>query len=327
MDITARPRALRASSSRSRTGSLRSRMLAAAALAGAATLVAGCGIQSDPGAPSAPSMATGADPVPLSEEVLAGSGLFDSLGDAGIVVRWIEPGASLAVVLGGSGGGGECIPQPHAAEAPTGAGAIVVPFDPPNPDVACTMDFRLHGWELALAEPVDAAGIVPVQLVNSAGDEGVIDLELGPDDLLEAGPTADPQPSVIDDGSAPGEPTEIPREAFPDDVFAGDGGPAVLWDEPGTSLAVFFGTNGVPECSISLASATVTGPGQIEVAFNPPTEPGTYCAAVGIEEGWRIDLDETTSATMPVDVTITGATDDGSPITRTLEPGDVLDGD
>jgi hypothetical protein len=300
------------------------RMLAAVALAGAATLLVACA--TDPGsAPTSPPFAVpGADPAPIDDAVLAASGLFEGLSEDAVEVRWMEPGESIAVVLGGSGAGGECIAQPHAAGLDTTDDSIVVRFDPPNPEAMCTMDFRLHGWELALAEPIDASRTVPVRLVNMSGAEETVELELGPDDLLVP-ETADPQPSEIPDAGATPAPEPIPAAQLPRSATALPTAQQlqVQWLEPGVSLAVLLAGSGTEACVPQPIGAKSTGPGSVEVAFEPAT--GTSCTDDLVVYGWRIALPEAVSATLPVDVRVTGASDAGAFVDLTLEPGDVLE--
>ncbi|GEK79610.1 hypothetical protein ABA31_09610 [Agrococcus baldri] len=312
-------------------------MLAALALAGAAALVAGCAAQqaptsTDPGTtdPGSPPVAiSGADPAPLDGTLLQDLRVMDQVAAEGTLVRWLEPGVSIAIVLGGSGGGGECIPQPHAAALEPTAPSIVVRFDPPNPEVMCTADFTLHGWELALAEPVDAATVVPVRLVNMQGTEDVVETELGPDDVLESAvPTADPQPSVVPGTPPPGaaEPEEIPEPQLPgfDELLAlPDPNVAVHWAEPGVSLAVFtIGSRAAPVCNAVPQAAWSTGPGTIEVAFGPNDYQGD-CPADGGVWGWVFTLPEAVPATLDVEVTVTGTTHDGQAAVVTVAPDDV----
>lgn len=297
-------------------------MLVAIALAGSAALLAGCGVESDPGNPPVPSTIPGAEPVPLDDAVLAASGLFEGMSESAMEVRWASPGESVAVIVGGSGSGGECIPQPHTAELDPDVPEIIVRYDPPNPETMCTMDYRLHGWELALAEPVDASGIVPVQLVD-ADSGAIMHMELGPDDLLVS-ETADPQPSVIPDtGEAPA-PEPIPAAQLPDPatVAAAAQQLQVHWIEPGASLAVVLAGSGTEACVPQPIGAVSTGPGSIEVTFEPAA--GTTCTDDLVIHGWRISLPEAVSATLPVDVRVTGASDAGTSVDLTLEPDDVL---
>lgn len=304
----------------------RSRMLAVVALAGAATLLAGCSQPSDPASTTAPpspsTTATGADPVTLDEAQLSESGLFDEVSANGAALRWLEPGESIAVVVGGSGGGGECIPQPHPAELEPSAPSITVHFDPPNPEVACTRDFVLHGWRLDLAQPIDADGIVPVQFMNLQGTDDVMDLRLGPDDTLLSGP-ADPQPSEIPDSGAVPAPTPIPSAQLPDAaLLAADDSPlTVHWIEPGRSLAVLLAGSGTTACVPQPVGAAPTGPGSIEVTFEPAESDA--CNGEAVVYGWQVTLPAAVSATLPVEVTVRGAVE-GS-VEVTLEPDDVLE--
>ncbi len=301
-------------------------MLVVAALAGAAALITGCSGPSGPGSTSAPptpsGTVSGADPVPLDETQLAAAGLFDEVSANGVALRWLEPGASIAVVVGGSGGGGECIPQPHPAELDPSGPSIAVHFDPPNPEAMCTRDFVLHGWQLDLAQPIDADSVVPVQLVNVQGSDDVMDVQLGPDDSL-ANPTADPQPSQIPDaGTVPG-PEPIPVEQLPEGVLADAASDAVQvrWLEPGRSLAVLLAASGTTECLPQPVGAAPTGPGRIEVTFAPAAN--ATCDGDATVHGWRITLPAAVSATLPVEVTVRGAVERSVQVT--LERGDVLE--
>ncbi len=306
------------------------RMLVAAALVGAAALLAGCATAGGPGAtpptsaPSQPSAPpAGSDPVPLDESQLQDAGLLDGLGAQGIDVRWLQPGASIAVLVGGSGSGGDCIPQPHAARLE--GDAIVVRFDAPAPDVACTMDFRLHGWELALPASLDAAEPVSVQLVDAAGDDETTEVELGPDRLLSTDPTADPQPSLVPGAPVDAAPAPIPAHRLPDVSSAVDATQdppvAVHWLEPGTTLAVLLAGSGTEACVPQPIAARSTGPGTIEIAFERLDEP-VDCSADLALHGWRLPLAEAVSATLDVQVTITGLGDDAELV---LAPTDVLE--
>lgn len=305
-------------------GPRRSRMLVVVALAGAALLTGcGVGVQSDPGNPPGPPAIVGADPVPIAGDRLEASGLFDAVSEQTVVVRWVEPGESIAVLLGGSGGGGACIPQPHAAGLEPAAPSIVVRFDPADPEAMCTMDFTLHGWELGLAEPIDATRIVPVRLVNMSGAEEGIDLELGPDDLLDAG-TADPQPSEIPEAADAPAPEPIPSEQLEQAGLLDQTQQlAVRWIEPGRTLALVVGGSSQPGCQPTPTGAVSTGPGTISIAFEPAT--ATTCTDDLVPHGWRITLPSTVSATMPIAVSLDGPSLSGTPERLTLEPGDVLE--
>ncbi|SDS37622.1 hypothetical protein [Agrococcus carbonis] len=308
------------------------RMLAAVALTGAAALLAGCA-SGGPAAPPTPTAGAGAGPVPLGAELLSADGLFDAVATDGVVVRWLAAGESIAVVIGGSGGGGGCIPQPHAAEAETD-GAVSVRFDPPDPAMACTADFTLHGWELGLPAPVDGNAPLAVRLVDLRGDGATTEVEIGPDDLLAAPAadpgqaTADPQPSEVPPAGPMPEPSALPETLLPDVSIVDpreDPAVAVRWLEPGVSLAVLLGGSGVEACVPQPIGATSPGPGAIHVAFEYPTG-DRDCSADLHLYGWELPLAEPVSATMPVEVTITGAGADGAAATVTLEPGDVLEG-
>lgn len=326
------PRAL--GTSRRSLSTTRSRMLVAVALAGAAALLAGCGAAGDPAAPPQPSAgATGADPVPIDDERLQTAGLFDEVSAEGYAVRWAEPGESIAVFLGGSGGGGGCIPQPHAAES-DGDGAVTVAFDPPDPAIVCTADFTLHGWELGLPSAVVAAQTLPVRLVNLQGGDETIEVELGPDDVLGAGgeePSADPQPSEIPDAGETPEPAPIPDAQLLADpgILQGRSQLTVQWIEPGRSLAVLLGGSGTEACVPQPIGATSTGPGTIEVAFEPVV--ADACTDDLVIYGWQLTLPEAVSATLPLAVTVTGVSDAspsgeaGPAVEVALEPDDVLE--
>lgn len=304
----------------------RARMLAVVVLAGALALVTGCSQPSDPGSTSAPpspsAIVHGGDPVPLDDAQLAASGPFDEVSANGLALRWLEPGASIAVVVGGSGGGGECIPQPHPAELDPSEPSIVVHFDPPNPEVMCTRDFVLHGWQLDLAQPIDANGIVPVQFVNLQGDDDVVELRLGPDDTLTS--SADPQPSAIPDSGTVPDPTPIPSEQLPEGLLADASSDSVQvrWVEPGRSLAVMLAAPGTATCVPQPVGAAPTGPASIEVTFEPAER--TTCDGDAMVHGWRITLPAAVSSTLPVEVTVRGAAA-GAPVEVTLERGDVLE--
>ncbi|HET8867100.1 MAG TPA: hypothetical protein VFM87_02105, partial [Agrococcus sp.] len=186
----------------------------------------------------------------------------------------------------------------------------------------------LHGWELALAEPIDADRPVPVRLVNLGGDDETTEVTLAPDDVLETGATADPQPSEVpDSGSAP-EPEPIPAEQLPDVMSLidpqEDPAVAVRWLEPGVSLAVMLGGSGSAACVPQPIGATSTGPGTVEVAFQYPSG-DVSCTADFRLYGWRVTLPEAISATLPVEVTVTGAAAEGATGTFTVEPEDVLE--
>lgn len=317
-----------------RASSPRSRMLAVVALAGAAALTVGCAGQPDaPGAPTssgaAPASGPGADPVVIEGQQLEAMGLFDEVSEQGYAVRWGDPGASIVVVVGGSGGGGDCIPQPHAAELDPSGPAIAVHFDGPDPEVMCTMDYRLHGWELGLAGPIDAEAPVPVTLTNLQGDETVIEVELGPDDLFTAGQAdgsgADPQPSEVDDATGAAPPTPIEVAQLPEAAAFQQGGTGleVWWLEPGRTLAVVLSGSGTEACVPQPIGATAAGVGAIEVAFEPA--PGMTCTDDLQVYGWQLTLETAISATLPITVRVSGASDAGAVEERTLERGDVLE--
>lgn len=303
----------------------RARALGAVALTAVAALLAACSSaapgQSD--APSAPSTSAGDAPVAIEPEMLASDGLFERVSADGVAVLWAEPGESLAVVIGGSGGGGGCIPQPHAADVVDGV--VTIAFDPPDPAMMCTADFTLHGWTLGLPEPVEAEQPLDVRLTDV--QEQPLDVQVSPDDVLTA--PADPQPSLIDDEPGATAPTPIPDEQLPaiDTVIPPGTLPqvAVKWLEPGASLAVMtVGSVVAPVCNATPVGATVTGPGSIEVAFAPP-EGEMDCPADGGLYGWEFPLPERVPAALGVEVTVTGTMHDGSEAVIALAPEDVLE--
>ena len=301
----------------------------AVALAAAAAMLSACATtgpaeSADPTAPAAPAAA----PVPLAPEQLQSPGLFERVSAERAVVLWATPGESLAVVIGGSGGGGDCIPQPQAARLERDT--VTVAFDPPDPAVMCTADFTLHGWELALPEGADAgAETLEVDLHDLNGDGGTTTVTVGPDDLLVS-PTADPQPSIV-----PGEPpagsampTPIPESQLPplDEAVPPGTLPqvAVRWIQPGSSLAVMVvGSYVAPDCNATPVGAWSTGPGTIEVAFDYP-DGDRDCPADGYLYGWSFTLPEPVSVTAGVEVTVTGTMHDGRAAVITIGPEDVL---
>ncbi len=310
------------------------RALAAAALTGVAALLAACTAQpaapsGSPSAPDAPPSATGTAPVPIEDDRLNDSYLFDRVSSEGVVVAWAEPGETLAVIIGGSGGGGGCIPQPQPLELDEAEPAATIRFDPPDPAMMCTADFRLHGSELALPSAIELDQVLQVSLVNLQGNDEVLELQVGPDDMLESGPTADPQPSQIPDPSAPGagSPAPIDESLLPfaeDAVDPRDDPPVrVQWMQPGSSLAVLLGGSGVADCVPTPVRATVTGPGSIEVQFEPPAG-DRDCSADLRLYGWELLLDEPVTSTLPVEVTVTGAGSEGASATLTVQPDDVF---
>lgn len=302
-------------------------MLAAVALVGAAALVAGCASgDTDPGATMAPGVTPGAEPVPLDDARLPGLDVFDGIQESAIAVRWATPGESLAVIVGGSGAGGECIVQPQGAGLDPSGPTITVRFDPPNPEAMCTMDFRLHGWELVLPEPIDPSATVPVELVNTSDADVTIEVELGPDDLLDAGPTADPQPSEIPDAGEAPAPEVIPADqlgAQSNLMIAGGEPLSALWVEPGRTIAVLLGDSGTPACVPTPVGAVSSGPGVIDVTFEPAV--GTTCTDDFVVYGWQFTLPEAVSATLPVEVRVTGTSDAGPFLDVTVAPDDVLE--
>lgn len=332
-DDTRRPRSAPLAWRGARARSVRFRMLGAVALAGSAALVVGCASPSAPGGPTSPPVAVaGADPVPLDDARLPSLDAFESGQAEGVLVRWATPGESVAVVVGGSGGGGECIIQPTGSGVDPVDESIVLRFEPPSPEVVCTADFRLHGFELALGQAVDASAVHTVRLANLDGENGVIETRLGPDDLLEAGATPDPQPSAIPgDGTAPA-PEPIPAADLPDASAAQDdpaGGLlegeelAVYWLTPGTEIAVLLGDSGTADCVPTPVSATASGPGRIEVRFDPAA--GQTCTDDFVRYAWRFTLAEPTSATLPVTVAVAGTSDAGQTVEVMLEPDRTLE--
>ncbi|MBO1769445.1 hypothetical protein [Agrococcus sp. TF02-05] len=309
--------------------SARARTLAAVALTGVAALLAACsstapGQSTAPSAPSTSDSGAGAAPVAIEPELLASDGLFERVSADGVAVLWSEPGESLAVVIGGSGGGGGCIPQPNAAELDDGA--VTIAFDPPDPAMMCTADFALHGWTLGLPEPVDAAAPLDVQLTDLQGEGETREVRVESDDVLTA--PADPQPSLIDDAPGATAPTPIPEDQLPDaDAVIPPGTlpqVAVKWLEPGASLAVMtIGSVVAPACNATPVGATVTGPGAIEVAFELP-QGDMDCPADGGLYGWEFPLPERIPAALGVEVTVTGTMHDGSEAVIALAPEDVL---
>lgn len=305
--------------------SARARTLAAVALAGTAALLAACS-SAAPGqseAPSAPAAGSGDAPVAIEPEMLAGDGLFDRVSADGVAVLWAEPGEALAIVIGGSSGGGGCIPQPLAAELVDGV--VTIAFDPPDPAMMCTADFTLHGWTLGLPEPVDAEEQLDVRLTDLR--EQPLDVQVAPDDVLTAPP--DPQPSLIRDEPGATAPTPIPDEHLPemDAVIPPGTLPqvAVKWLEPGASLAVMVVGSGVaPACNATPVGATVTGPGTIEVAFELPTG-DQDCPADAALYGWEFPLAERVPAGLGVEVIVSGTMHDGSDAVVALAADDVLE--
>lgn len=310
--------------------SARARTLAAVALTGAAALLTACsggtpGQSAAPSAPTGDSVDAGAAPVAIEPELLANDALFERVSADGVAVLWSEPGESLAVVTGGSGGGGGCIPQPNPAELD--GEAVTIAFDPPDPAMMCTADFALHGWTLGLPEPVDATAPLDVQLTDLQGEGETREVRVSPDDVLTA--PADPQPSLIDDAPGATAPTPIPAEQLPplDTVIPPGTLPqvAVQWLEPGASLAVMtVGSMVAPDCNATPIGATVTGPGSIEVAFAQP-EGDMDCPADGGLYGWEFPLPEQVPAALGVEVTVTGASHDGREAVIALAPEDVLE--
>jgi len=313
-----------------RPGALSWRMLAAVALTGAATLLAACASPgtSPTAAPPQPSStgAAGDAPVEITDEPLQAEGLFEAVSDDGYAVRWVLAGESVAVVIGGSGGGGGCIPQPHAAELDEATGSVVVRFDPPDPAVMCTADFTLHGWELGLPAPVDPNATLQVQLVNLRGEDETAEVEIGPDDIFVSGPTADPQPSLIPDPPTDGTgatPTPIPEAQLPEpDPMVQDA--YARWIEPGRRLAVLLGGSGANQCVPTPIAAKTVGLAGIQVAFEFPSG-DMDCSADYQLYGWEFELAEPVSGTLPVEVTVTGATAADSSIVLTLGPDDLLE--
>lgn len=311
------------------------RALAAAALTGVAALLAACTAQpaapsGSPSAPDAPPSATGTAPVPIEDDRLNDSYLFDRVSSEGVVVAWAEPGETLAVIIGGSGGGGGCIPQPQPLELDEAEPAATIRFDPPDPAMMCTADFRLHGWELALPSAIELDRVLQVSLVNLQGNDEVLELQVGPDDRLESGPTADPQPSLIPGSPPPdaGEPTPIPEAQLPafDEVLTEGTNPAVAvrWVEPGSTLAVLLLGSGMEECTASPVAARATGTGALEVQFEQPTHDGD-CSADGRLYGWTFELAEQMPAALGVEVTVSGLSADGEDAVVQLAQDDTIE--
>ncbi|WP_413316610.1 hypothetical protein AA0Z99_08210 [Agrococcus sp. 1P02AA] len=313
--------------------STRSRMLAALALAGAAALTVGCAGQ--PAAPGAPTptdamvaSVPGADPVPIDDARLEEAGLMDEVSEQGYALRWSEPGASIAVFVGGSGSGGGCIPQPSDASLEQGEPRILVAFESIDPAVSCTMDFRLHGWELGLADTIDDSRAVPVRLMGLQGDDDVIETELAPEQVLGDGDAngADPQPSEVDDAPrATVSPTPFDASGLPQAQSIVEGASAldVWWIEPGRTLAVVMSGSGTEACVPQPIDARAAGPGAIDIAFAPAA--GDTCTDDLVVYGWQLELPSAVTATLPVQVTLSGTSDAGETVQRTLDPGDVLE--
>lgn len=302
------------------------RFAALGALTATAALLAGCA--SGPGAPSQPTSPpvaiAGADPVPLGDALLRSAGLDERVSADGIAVLWLEPGHSLAVVLGGSGAGGACIPQPGPAALDEPGASVVIRFEPPDPETMCTMDYVLHGWELALPSSADPERMRTVRLANAAGDDAVEERTIGPADVLVA--SADPAPSESPSEPVIVEPTAIDPAALPPVEEAVDPMQdppiAVHWIEPGRSLAVLLGASGTESCVPVPVVADVTGPGTVEVRFEPAR--AGECTADLRLYGWRFVLAEPMSATMPVEVSVAGVRAAGDAVTIPLPPDDVI---
>lgn len=81
-------------------------------------------------------------------------------------VRWKEPGRVLLVAVGGSGTPG-CVPEP------LGAGfdgeRVTVTFAPVEPGLMCTMDFRIHAWQLTWPVPFGVTDDLPMTLQDATG--------------------------------------------------------------------------------------------------------------------------------------------------------------
>ncbi|WP_306231987.1 hypothetical protein [Agrococcus beijingensis] len=309
---------------RMRSGA-RARILAALAVVGTAALLTACAT-AGPGQSTAPTGpgtgVAGAAPVPIDDERLANPMVGDLVAADGYALRWNVAGESVAFFLGGSGGGGGCIPQPHAIELDQAAAELHLGFDGPDPAMACTADFRIHGWELALPESVDASQVWTV-LLQDLQQPGTIETQLGPDDILTSGATADPQPSLIPDAPTDGAaPAPIPSDQLPEaDVSMQDA--SVRWIEPGRRLAVLLGGSGAAQCVPTPISARATGPGTVEVAFEFPSG-DMDCSADFQLYGWQFELEEPVSGTLPVEVTVTGATAADSSTVLPLQPDELL---
>ncbi|MEV7527729.1 hypothetical protein [Agrococcus sediminis] len=311
------------------------RALAAAALIGVAALLAACTAQpaapsGSPSAPDAPPSATGAAPVPIEDDRLNDSYLFDRVSSEGVVVAWAEPGETLAVIIGGSGGGGGCIPQPQPLELDEAEPAATIRFDPPDPAMMCTADFRLHGWELALPSAIELDRVLQVSLVNLQGNDEVLELQVGPDDRLESGPTADPQPSLIPGSGEAANPAPIADDEMPAlDALPTAGGSVPVqaaWVEPGRTLAVFLTSSGSTACVPEPVAAESRGPGTIAVEFRfPEVGEDTACTADAVPYGWIFTLPEQVPAGLGVEVTVTGVSPDGGDAVVELSQEDVVE--
>ena len=135
---------------------------------------------------------------------------------------------------------------------------------------------------------------------------------------------ADPQPSAIPDSGTVPPPTPIPSEQLPEGVLADAASDPVQvwWIEPGRSLAVMLTAPSPSSCAPQPVGAAPTGPGSIEVTFEPAQS--TTCNGNATVYGWHITLPAAVSSTLPVEVTVRGAVE-GAPIAATLERSDVLD--
>jgi hypothetical protein len=97
-------------------------------------------------------------------------------------VQWIDPGVSLAVMVGGSGVEA-CVPQPTGARS-TGPGTIEVDFGPLMHQGDCSADLHVYGWEVPLGERVPVNPSVEVTVIGAEGDGTAATVSLSPDDVL-----------------------------------------------------------------------------------------------------------------------------------------------
>lgn len=146
--------------------------LAVVAAAGLA-LTAACSSTTSPGASGEPTdePASSTTPSPIDSAPPAAGDptpipdddprLSEAMGSPTLpVVEWAEAGTTLTVMLGGSGSSA-CVPTPVGATV-EGDTAITVEFVPPSGEPVCTADFRIYGWEIPVAEGVDATQTVEV---------------------------------------------------------------------------------------------------------------------------------------------------------------------
>ena len=143
---------------------------------------------SDPPAPSEPAPSA---PAPSATAPTGGSLEIDEMDDDRLalidldavaagdaLVLWVERGDEVGIVLGGSGSAA-CVPQPVSATM-TGATTLAVEFESnDDPNLMCTADFRLWGWEIDIDDLGDDATLTVE--VTGVGD-APITVELGPDD-------------------------------------------------------------------------------------------------------------------------------------------------